>query len=180
MGNGRLRMRTRAERSWMIKGESCRRICETVEKLSCVSKEAQNSLKNDLQQQLQEVEQRRHDLMPEHQITNDTKHPGLKKELCRKKVPAAQQEMRKIREDIDRNEERFRQLSDKVDKNKMADAERQQNFRDCRQEEKEEAVMHPKQVTTAWRRCCNRLSPWERIEWRPCSKESEETWELLQ
>ena len=37
------------------------------EKLSLVSKEAQDSLKNDLQQQLQEVEQRRHDLMPEHQ-----------------------------------------------------------------------------------------------------------------
>ena len=36
---------------------------------------------------------------------------------------AAQEEMRKIREEIDRNEERFRQLSDTVDKNKMADAE---------------------------------------------------------
>ena len=33
-----------------------------VEKLSCVSKEVQDSRKNDLQQQLQEVEQRRHDL----------------------------------------------------------------------------------------------------------------------
>ena len=150
-----------------------------VEKLSCASKEAQNSLKNDLQQQLQEVEQRRHDLMPEHQITQNTKHTGKKRNL-QKESAAAQQEMRKIREDIDRNEERFRQLSDKVDKNKMADAERQRNSRDCRQEEKEEAVMHPKQVTTAWRRCCNRLSPWERIEWRPCSEESEETWELLQ
>ena len=31
--------------------------------------------------------------------------------------------MRKIREEIYRNEDRFRQLSDKVDKNKMADAE---------------------------------------------------------
>ena len=34
-----------------------------------------------------------------------------------KKSAAAQEEMRKIREEIDRNEERFRQLSDKVDKN---------------------------------------------------------------
>ena len=31
--------------------------------------------------------------------------------------------MRRIREEIDRNKERFRQLSDKVDKNTMADAE---------------------------------------------------------
>ena len=36
---------------------------------------------------------------------------------------AAQEEMRRIREEIDRNKERFRQLSDKVDKNTMADAE---------------------------------------------------------
>ena len=40
-----------------------------------------------------------------------------------KESAAAQEEMRKIREEIDRNEERFRQLSDKVDKNKMVDAE---------------------------------------------------------
>ena len=50
----------------MRKGKSCRRSCETL-KNSRVSKEVQDSLKNDLQQQLQEVEQRRHDLMPEHQ-----------------------------------------------------------------------------------------------------------------
>ena len=36
---------------------------------------------------------------------------------------AGQQEMQSIREEIDRKEERFRQLSDKVDKNKMVDAE---------------------------------------------------------
>ena len=38
-----------------------------VEKLSCVTKEVQDSVKNDLQQQLQEVEQRRHALVPENQ-----------------------------------------------------------------------------------------------------------------
>ena len=37
-----------------------------IEKFSCVPKEAQESLKSGLQQQLQEVEQSRHDLMPEH------------------------------------------------------------------------------------------------------------------
>ena len=39
-----------------------------------------------------------------------------------KESAAAQQVMRKIREEIDRNEERFRQLSNKVEKNKRADA----------------------------------------------------------
>ena len=34
---------------------------------SCVPKEFQENLKSNLQQQLQELEQRRHDLMPEHQ-----------------------------------------------------------------------------------------------------------------
>ena len=36
---------------------------------------------------------------------------------------AAREEMRKIEEEIDWKEERFRLLSDKVDKNRMADAE---------------------------------------------------------
>ena len=38
-----------------------------IEKVSCVATESQESLKRNLQQQLQEVEQRRHDLMPERQ-----------------------------------------------------------------------------------------------------------------
>ena len=38
-----------------------------IEKFSCVPKEFQENLKSNLQQQLQEVEQRRHDFMPEHQ-----------------------------------------------------------------------------------------------------------------
>ena len=46
----------------------------------CVSKEAHDSLENDLQQQSQEVEQRRHDFMPEHQKVQKrskyTKHAG--------------------------------------------------------------------------------------------------------
>ena len=40
-----------------------------------------------------------------------------------KENAAAQEEMRKIRQETGRNEERVRQLSNKVDKNKMADAE---------------------------------------------------------
>ena len=38
-----------------------------VDRLSFVSKEMQESIKESLQHQLQEVEKRRHDLMPEHQ-----------------------------------------------------------------------------------------------------------------
>ena len=98
-----------------------------VAKHPLVSKEAQDSLKNDLQQQLQEVEQRRHDLMSEHQkvqkMSQKIQSIQDQRRNMQKESPAAQAEMRKIREEIDRNEVRFRQLSDKVNKNKMADAE---------------------------------------------------------
>ena len=60
-------------------GKKLQKYLRDVEKLSGVSKEVQKSLNNDLQ--LQEVEKRRHDLMPEHQkvqkkVRKDTKHPG--------------------------------------------------------------------------------------------------------
>ena len=38
-----------------------------IDRLSFVSKQMQESIKESLQHQLQEVEKRRHDLMPEHQ-----------------------------------------------------------------------------------------------------------------
>ena len=98
-----------------------------VEKLSCVSKEVQDSLKNDPQQQLHKVDQRRHDLMPEHQRAQKGSHKKQsiedKRRNLQKESTAAQEEMRKISEDTVRNEECFRQVSGKVDENNMADAE---------------------------------------------------------
>ena len=65
--------------------------------------------------------------MPEHQKVwkRSQKIQGIqdKRRNMQKESAAAQQEMRKIREEIDRNEERFRQQSHKVDKNKMVDAD---------------------------------------------------------
>ena len=110
--------------------KSCRRSCDTLKHSRvCVSKEVQDSLKNDLQQQLQEVEQRRHDLMPAKASESAEKdHKKIqsiqdKRRNMQKESTASQEEMRKIREEIVRNEERFRQLSDKVDHDKVADAE---------------------------------------------------------
>ena len=97
-----------------------------IEKFSCLSKEVQESLKSNLQQQLQEVEQRRHDLMPEHQkvqkISQKIQNIQDKRRNSQKDSTAAEEEMRKIREEID-CKERFRHLSDKVDKYRMVDAE---------------------------------------------------------
>ena len=59
--------------------------------------------------------------MPEHQKVQKRSQKfkafRIKEGKCKKKAT------RRIREGIHRNEERFRHLSDKVDKNKMADAE---------------------------------------------------------
>ena len=89
----------------------------------------QESIKESLQHQLQEVEKwkRRHDLTPEHQKAQK-KSQNIQsiqdnRRNMQKENAAAQEEMRRISEKIDRNEECFRQLSNKVDKNKMADAE---------------------------------------------------------
>ena len=60
-------MRSRVERSLDEQMKKLQKDSRDAEKLSCVSKEVQGSRKNDLQQQLQEVDKRRHDLKPEHQ-----------------------------------------------------------------------------------------------------------------
>ena len=78
-------------------------------KLSCLPEEVQEGLKNSLQQQQQEVEQRRHDPMSEHQEAQK-KSQNIqiiqdKRRNMQKENVAAQVEMRKIRDEIDRNEE---------------------------------------------------------------------------
>ena len=102
-----------------------------VEKFSCLPKEFQENLKSNLQQQLQqqlqEVEQRRHDLMPEHQRvrkrSQKIQNIQDKGRSMQKENVAAGEEVRKLREDVKQEEERIFFLSDKVEKNKMADAE---------------------------------------------------------
>ena len=59
-------------------------------------------------------------------VTKDTMHPGQKKEHAERNA-AALEKMLKIKEENDRDEERSRQLSDKVE-----------SYRACRQEKKEE------------------------------------------
>ena len=94
------------------------------------------------------------------QSTKRYKTFRIEEEICRKKV--LQEEMRKIREEIDQNEERFRQLSDKVDKNKMDDAEMAAELQGCRQEKEEEAAMLRKRWIVVWRQWWISFSLWER------------------
>ena len=98
-----------------------------VEKFSCVPKEFQEHLESNLQQQLQEVEQRRHDLMPEHQKVQKRSQKiqsiQYKRRNLQKDSTATKDEMRKLQEELMQKKERIFSLSNKVDKNKMADAE---------------------------------------------------------
>ena len=91
-----------------------------VDRLSFLSKEMQESLKESLQHQLQGVEKRRNDPMPEHQkaqnSTQKIQSYQDKRRNLQKESMAAKQDMRKLREEIERKEERFRLLFDKVGK----------------------------------------------------------------
>ena len=83
----------------------------------------QESLKESVQHQLHDVEKRRDDLMPEHQKVQkrdakDTKPPGQKEKSAEREL-GRKRRMRKLREELDWKEERFRLLSDKVDENRI-------------------------------------------------------------
>ena len=95
-------------------------------------KSFKESLKSNLQQQPQEVEQRRHDLMPEHQKVQ---------KRSRKTRGGPERKLIEMMSDFGS----YRTTSWK------------QNFRGCRQEKKEEAVMLRKRWIATWRRWWNRL-----------------------
>ena len=121
-----LRMRSRVAKKLDEQKKSYRRIRD-IEKILCVPKEFQENLKSNLQQQLQEVEQRKHDLMPEHQRVQkkSQKIQSIQDEKrnVQKENVAAEEEIRKLREDVKQKEERIFLFSDKIERNKMADAE---------------------------------------------------------
>ena len=84
-----------------------------VERFTDVPQEVQSSIKDNLQQQHQRAQKR------SQQIQNiQEKQSNVQKETA-----AAREEMRKIREEITQKEERLLLLSDKVDKNEMAETE---------------------------------------------------------
>ena len=90
-----------------------------VGRLIDLPQETQSGIKENLQRQLQEVEQKRHDFLrgaPEaaEEVSKNTEYPGQEKHAI--ETAAAEDEMRKMREEIVPNEERFRLLSDKEDK----------------------------------------------------------------
>ena len=115
------RMRMSVEKNWM-KRETRYRKSHERSKDCPASKEMQENVMESMQHQLQEVEKRRNDLMPEHQkvqkLAQRIQSIQDKRKIYRKKAWRQEKKCGKSEK-----EECFTQLSDKVDKNTMADAE---------------------------------------------------------
>ena len=111
-----------------------------VDRLSFVSKEMQESIMESLQHQMQEVEKRRHDLMPEHQkfqkmsqkiqsIQDKRKH--MQKKMLQRKKRCGSYVMRSSRK---RSVSFFCRIRSRIMRWQMQTWQR--NFRGCRQEKK--------------------------------------------
>ena len=145
--------------------EQCRR---SHDRLSFVSKEMQESVKESLQHQLQEVEKRRHDLVPEHQ----------KAQKKSQKIQSFQDKRRNMQKDSTAAEEEVRGSSKRSGKRRSVTFSYQtrsisircrmqkwwQSFRVCRREKKEEAAMRRRHVIAPWRPYGSNSSPWEQME----------------
>ena len=110
-----------------------------LEKNTCMPQDFHSRLKEEWQQQLQEIEQKRHDLLPEHlrvqKRSQKIQRIQDKKRNMLKETVAAEEEMRKVREEINKREGRFHQLSRQVDSNRMATAELEAELRGLQAEE---------------------------------------------
>ena len=120
-----LKRRPRAERSWTSKGKDCRGNC-VMSRVSLIYlrrlRVASKKICSGSYKRLSKTPKVRRGGLKRHKVS--------KKKNTQRETAAAEDEMRKIREEIVRNEERFRLLSDKVDKNRMAEAEISKNSKD--------------------------------------------------
>ena len=136
-------------------------------KFSCLSKEVQESPESNLLRQLQEVEQRRHDLMSEHQkvqkISQNMQSIQDKRRKNEKKVLQHKRRCGRSERKLTATRSDFGSRRTKSIGTEWSMQKWQHNFRDCRQEKKEEAAMLRKRWIVAWRRGWNRSSLWEQI-----------------
>ena len=170
------RMRSRAERSWMGKGKSCRRSCETLKnsrvcrqrfrtasRMTCSSicrrwsKGGMTSCQN--------IRKCRKD-------HKRNKASRTKEGICRKKVLQHKRRCGKSESKSIEMRNAFDSCRTTSTRTKWLMQKCWQNF--SRQEQKEEEAMHRKQVIAVWRSCGDSLSLWERIDWRLFYERSEE------
>ena len=115
--------------------------------------------------------------MPEHQKVQkrSQKHTSRRKEdICRKDSTATEEEMRKLQDELKQKEERVLFLSNKIDRNKLQNAEMAPELQSLQAgEERRGSDASQTGDRLAWRPCGSNLSPWERMELRPLYKGSE-------
>ena len=127
-----------------------------VDRLSCVSKEMQESVRGSLQHQLQEVEKRRHViscLSTRRRKSSRKRYKAsrTKEDICRRTV--SQQKRRCGSSKIRSGKRRSVTFSYQTKSIRIRCRMQTwwQSFRVCRREKKEEAVMLRRQVIAAWR-----------------------------
>ena len=157
------------EDNWM-KGEKIQKELREVERLSFASKEMQDNLMESMQHQLQEVEKRRNDLMPEHQRVQkrSQKIQSIQdKKNIRKKAWRPEKKCGKSERKLSGRKSASHCCRTKSTKTQWQMRKWKQSFRDCRLEKKEEEAMLRRQEIAAWRPCGSRLLPcvlqWDRI-----------------
>ena len=135
---------------------------EIDKQLWCLAKEVQESLKSNLQQQLQEMEQRRRNLMPEHQkvqkISQKYKAFRTKEEMCKKKVLQHKRRCGGSERKLVAMRSDFGSCRTKSIRTQWLMQKWQQNSRGCRQEKKKKAATLPKQWIVVRRRWWNNSS----------------------
>ena len=113
-------------------------------------------------------------LMPEHQKAHkkSQKIQNIhdKKGNLQKDSIAAEEEMRKLQQELRQKEEGIFILSNKVDKNKMADADMGAELQSLQAGEERRGSNASAAV---WRLCGSNLSPWEQMELIFCTKAPE-------
>ena len=120
-------MRLRAAEKLDEQKKQLQKELRDVDRLSFVSKQMHESIMESLQHQLQDVERRRHDLMPEHQKVQK-RSPKIqsikdKRKICRKKMLQRKKRCGSHVMMSSRKRSVSCFWSDKVEKNKMADAD---------------------------------------------------------
>ena len=115
------RMRPRVARSWINKRRSSRRSCEILKSSRVSQKNFREALRETCSSSFRKWKPRRHDQGAE-KIAKETAST-TKEEICRKTVPQQQRRCGSFERSSSKKEERVPFLSNKIDKNKMQDAE---------------------------------------------------------
>ena len=138
------------------------------EKFTDMDQMFRDSQKEKWKEMLLEIEEKRNELLPEHQRMQkrSQKMQSIqdRKRNLLEEAGACEEEMRKVRDEINEREARYLQQSNKSTNNRMAAEDLEEELRGlrCRQGRKEEVAVPRKPMPAASMRLRSRFSQWER------------------